>query len=135
MLEWTCYSQYGCPSGHSMLGIILIEFIIRFFARVHKTIYKYIGIFYFIGFLLELLVMFSRIILGMHSLNQVLFGFMIGVYTFIPYYLFVEALLLKLCLRIFRSQKSVVVLMIIILAMIICIGIELLITLSIQYDN
>jgi len=24
MLEWTCYSEYGCPSGHSMLGLILM---------------------------------------------------------------------------------------------------------------
>lgn len=24
MLEWTCYTEYGCPSGHSMLGLVLI---------------------------------------------------------------------------------------------------------------
>jgi membrane-associated phospholipid phosphatase len=33
MLEWTCYSEFGSPSGHSMLGLILMEFIARFFMR------------------------------------------------------------------------------------------------------
>ena len=64
--------------------------------------------------------MFSRIILGMHSLNQVLFGFMIGVYTFIPYYLFVENLLLKVSLTLFRSirlKKSLIYFIYIIILM------------------
>ena len=37
MLEWTCYTEYGCPSGHSMLGLILIEFIIRFINRTMEV--------------------------------------------------------------------------------------------------
>lgn len=24
MLEWTCYTEYGMPSGHSMLGLVLM---------------------------------------------------------------------------------------------------------------
>ena len=135
MLEWTCYTEYGCPSGHSMLGIVLIEFIIRFFARVHQPIYKYIGIFYVIGLLFEFLVMFSRIILGMHSFNQVLFGFMIGVYTFIPYYLFVEMWLLKLCLNIFNTKKPSLYLSMFIILISVCIGIELIVVLVPSYDN
>ena len=135
MLEWTCYTEYGCPSGHSMLGIILIEFIIRFFARVNSCVSKYIGIFYFIGFIFELLVMFSRVILGMHSFNQVLFGLMIGLYTFVPYYLFIELWILKYCLTIFKSQKSVIILVTLLILMLISFGVEVLSTFLPQYNN
>lgn len=98
MLEWTCYTEYGCPSGHAMMGIILMEFIVRFFARSSRFVAKYIVLFYFLIIFLELIVMFSRIFLGMHAINQVMFGFMIGVYSFIPYYLFVERWILHVCL-------------------------------------
>ncbi len=98
MLEWTCYTEYGCPSGHAMMGVILMEFIVRFFARSSKFVAKYIVLFYFLIIFLELIVMFSRIFLGMHAINQVMFGFMIGVYSFIPYYLFVERWILHACL-------------------------------------
>lgn len=29
-----------------MMGIVLLEFIVRFFARVHRCVNKYIGLFY-----------------------------------------------------------------------------------------
>jgi membrane-associated phospholipid phosphatase len=77
------------PSGHAMMGVILMEFILRFFTRVSKFVKKYVAFFYIIVLIFEFLVMFSRVILGMHALNQVLFGFMIGCYSFVPYYLFV----------------------------------------------
>ena len=35
------------PSGHSMMAIILMEFVVRFYARVNKFVDKYIGVFYF----------------------------------------------------------------------------------------
>ena len=82
------------PSGHAMLAIVLMEYIVRFFARVNKFVSKHIWGFYVLVILFEFAVMFSRVILGMHSMNQVMFGFMIGCYTFVPYYLFVERLLL-----------------------------------------
>jgi membrane-associated phospholipid phosphatase len=95
------------PSGHSMMAIILLEFVVRFYARVHKFVAKYIAVFYFFIILFEICVMFSRVILGMHSFNQVLLGCLIGCYTFVPYYLFAEKFILKWVLSIFRSQKSV----------------------------
>lgn len=52
MFEWTCYTEFGCPSGHSMMGIILLEFIVRFFARVHKFVSKYIVFFYILALVL-----------------------------------------------------------------------------------
>ena len=72
-----------------MMAIVLLEFIVRFYARVSKFVAKYIAVFYFLILVFELCVMFSRVILGMHSFNQVLLGLLIGSYTFVPYYLFV----------------------------------------------
>ena len=33
MLEWTCYTEYGSPSGHSALVIVLLDFFVRFGCR------------------------------------------------------------------------------------------------------
>jgi len=33
MLEWTCYTEYGSPSGHAMLSIVLFEFLVRFLSK------------------------------------------------------------------------------------------------------
>lgn len=52
MKSWTCFTDFGCPSGHSMLAIVILEFILRFFARVHKCIYNYIGLFYILIFVI-----------------------------------------------------------------------------------
>lgn len=108
MESWTCYTDYGCPSGHSMLAIVLLEFLLRFFCRVHKGCSRFIVLGYALVFCLELLVMFSRVMLGMHSLNEVLFGLSIGLYSFIPYYLFAERQIMRLILYIFTHQRSLV---------------------------
>jgi membrane-associated phospholipid phosphatase len=77
------------PSGHAMMAVVLMEFIVRFFARVSKFVQKYIILFYLLVVFFEISVMFSRVILGMHSLNQVLFGCLIGCFSLIPYYLYI----------------------------------------------
>jgi hypothetical protein len=135
MIEWTCYTEYGMPSGHSMLAIVLMEFILRFFARVNKFVNKYIAFFYILIVIFEFLVMFSRMFLGMHSLNQVLFGCMLGVYTFVPYYLFVERLILKWVIYIFRNPKSPLTAIILLSSALISLSIALLLTLLIGYQN
>jgi phosphotransferase system glucose/maltose/N-acetylglucosamine-specific IIC component len=55
---------------------------------------------------LELLVMFSRVYLGMHSINQVLFGLMIGCFSMVVYYLFVEQYLYVLSLKYLAEGKK-----------------------------
>ncbi|MBS1889857.1 MAG: phosphatase PAP2 family protein [Actinobacteria bacterium] len=99
MLEWTCYTEYGSPSGHSMLSIVLLEFLVRFMTRKIKCAARFNYLWYTLVFLLELLVMFSRVYLGMHSLNQVLFGMMLGCYSMVVYYLYAEHWLFTHCLR------------------------------------
>lgn len=99
MLEWTCYTEYGCPSGHAMLGLILIEFMIRYFSREYNLTRKPRIVLFMGGVLLQGTVIFSRIILGMHSINQVLFGALLGLYSLLPYYMYMEKFILKICLK------------------------------------
>ncbi len=95
-----------------MLGLILIEFIVRYLSRSFNIQGKTkIGIITF-GIFLQILVVYSRMILGMHSLNQVLFGISLGLYSFLPYYMYMEKFILKICLRIcnkaYRRQNLIV---------------------------
>lgn len=50
--------------------------------------------------------MFSRLYLGMHSLNQIMLGFMIGAFSLIPYYLYVEKTLYSFCLHYLSSSSK-----------------------------
>lgn len=52
-----------------MLGLVLMEFIIRFFARQYDCARRFTWLLYIILFILQILVMFSRVILGMHTFN------------------------------------------------------------------
>lgn len=71
----------------------------RFLSRKSKVVNKYRSVFYFFVLVLELLVMFSRVYLGMHSINQVLFGLMIGCFSIVIYYVYVEPYLYILGLK------------------------------------
>lgn len=51
--------------------------------------------------------MFSRLYLGMHSLNQIMLGFMIGAFSLIPYYLYVEKYLYFFCLYFLSGSSKI----------------------------
>ena len=73
-----CSSSYGNPSAHSFFSIStylsLAQCIIDFFEL--KRLYS-ILIYIFIGFIV-LLINFSRILLGVHSIGQAIFGDTLG---------------------------------------------------------
>ena len=80
---FSCNSGYGNPSGHSMtsvcvylsLATILTDF--KIFQKNKKgIIYKVI--IYFLFVIVIIMVMISRIILGAHSINQVIYGCLLG---------------------------------------------------------
>lgn len=118
-----------------MLGLVIIEFLIRYSVRTSETMRNKVGILYVIGFLVQMLVVFSRILLGMHSLNQVLMGFLMACYSFIPYYLYMEEFILKLCMKIpslYYRGYSLFINMMLVLAFM---SIQIIITYAISYDN
>lgn len=106
MLEWTCYTEYGSPSGHSALAIVLLDFLVRFACRWSNKLLRVRWLLYIFILCFQILVMFSRLYLGMHSLNQIMLGFMIGSFSLILYYLYVEKQLYSFCLHFLSSQNK-----------------------------
>ena len=83
ILDVVCNSGYGNPSGHSVTSTtyyLTLPHIVTNFDFFRKTITgQILRIVIFILFgCLGVLVMISRIMLGAHSINQVIFGFSIG---------------------------------------------------------
>jgi membrane-associated phospholipid phosphatase len=70
MLEWSCPGSFGFPSGHSWYAVLFYEPIISdFIGSRGKN--KYVLVFVLMT---GLFVPLSRLYLGSHSLNQVVYG-------------------------------------------------------------
>jgi undecaprenyl-diphosphatase len=78
LLTFSCNYGYGNPSGHSFTSIVvylcLAHILITYF-KVSRNIKIIIFIFFLF---LSFLIILSRVILGSHSINQVLYGFSLG---------------------------------------------------------
>ena len=74
----TCEPGYGNPSGHSFQFTSNLLAFVQMFIDLFKLSKKYTIIIYIISAILILSINFSRIILGVHSLNQVIFGDTLG---------------------------------------------------------
>jgi membrane-associated phospholipid phosphatase len=91
--DWVCYMEFGMPSGHCFLGVVLLEFVVRQFVlrgeqavslnnpSKRRYIYRKSQIIFavLLGFLV-LCIAFSRLYLGMHTYAQVLLGLVCGIY-------------------------------------------------------
>jgi len=83
LLDVVCNSGYGNPSGHSVTStayyLTLPHIVTNFPFFTRDTKGKIVKLIIFILFIiLAVLVMSSRIILAAHSINQVLYGFTLG---------------------------------------------------------
>ena len=92
ILDIVCNKGYGNPSGHSLssttLYLSLSHIINNYFSCLKNR--KILKIIIFIIFsILILLIMISRFILSAHSLNQILYGFSLGIGL---YFLFIHIL-------------------------------------------
>ena len=89
-----------------MLGMVLMEFLCRFAIRTHPTkLLRWRTLLFFLVFLLQSAVIFSRLILGMHSFNQVLVGAVMGVYALLFYYTVAEKWVLRYLTVLIRTQR------------------------------
>ena len=84
ILDIVCNSGYGNPSGHSLTSAAFyptLPHIFTNFAFFKKDmIRKILRIIIFVLFhILGFLVMISRVILAAHSLNQIIYGFTLGI--------------------------------------------------------
>lgn len=77
-LTFSCNYGYGNPSGHSLTSISLYlslsHVLVKYF-KINGTFKKLLFIFFI---LFSVLIALSRFILAAHSLNQILYGFLLG---------------------------------------------------------
>ena len=74
----TCETGYGNPSGHSFQFTSNLLAFAQMFIDFFKLSRKYCIIIYIICSILILSINFSRIVFGVHSINQVIFGDTLG---------------------------------------------------------
>jgi len=78
LLTYTCNYGYGNPSGHSLTSISLYLCLSHVLVN-HFRISPMFNILIFMLFIIfSVLIMISRYILGAHSINQILYGFSLG---------------------------------------------------------
>jgi membrane-associated phospholipid phosphatase len=99
--EWFCPKDFGNPSGHSFAIFPLYEPLIS----------KYVG-FDTYGLSWTLLVIFgfcvpfSRTYLGVHSVNQILFGLTLGITATLMYRYGIRLALYKVFARIYKQKLN-----------------------------
>ena len=74
----TCESGYGNPSGHSFQFTSNLLALVQMFIDLFELNKKYCIIIYAVSAILILSINLSRIVLGVHSINQVIFGDTLG---------------------------------------------------------
>ena len=85
LFKGLCDGGFGNPSGHSLVSAFIY---LNFYHYLIKLKYisenKLLKIFYgFLFSILSILVFISRYILGLHSLNQIIFGAFLGIWIFL----------------------------------------------------
>ena len=84
LFQGKCETSYGNPSGHSLIAFYFYLSFAYYlcknnFMKYNKSIK--IGI-YITAFILSVLTAFSRLVLGVHSLDQVIYGSFLGIFAF-----------------------------------------------------
>ena len=109
-LEPSCNGGFGNPSGHSMSSSAVYLSLWHIFSNYEYFEKSYLKKFLlFIYFsLIIFLVIFSRLVLAAHTINQVLFGYLLGisVYLFHFYVFQIDKLSSRDFFELFRSKRK-----------------------------
>lgn len=79
-MDWFCPTGFGNPSGHSFGIVALYEPLFSDFVGTGAS-----NFFIFTWIIVVGLVMFSRLYLGVHSLDQIFFGALLGLFFVVVY--------------------------------------------------
>ena len=79
-----CEADYGKPSGHALSSTLLIPFLLHLIYKPSNWIGK-ITIYVFTCFILFSII-FSRLYLGKHSINQLILGVSIGMFFYVVFF-------------------------------------------------
>ena len=80
IIEWFCPVDFGNPSGHSFIAFAMYEPLLSDFVGTGKK-----KVFLIIWVVVAVLVIISRMYLGAHSLDQVVYGSLIGLSFLVIY--------------------------------------------------
>lgn len=106
----SCNVGFGNPSGHSMSSSAVYLSIwhilitkIEFFEK--RTLLKILLLIFFL--MVIIMIIFSRLVLGAHSINQVLYGGLLGIAVYLAHFYVLEMHKLKAreFFEIFRSKR------------------------------
>ena len=107
-----CDGGFGNPSGHALISffdyLTLLHFVLNHKHIKDKIIVKIILVIIFL--LWTILVAFSRIVLGVHSINQIIYGTLLGVWIFvcIIYVFKCDKMTTKFYRKFFRENKYII---------------------------
>lgn len=85
LFQGQCETSYGNPSGHSLISFyfyLSLSYYICMLESVKNNKTRKI-IVYLIGIFVACLTAFSRLVLGVHAIDQVLYGGVVGIWMFI----------------------------------------------------
>ena len=84
LFKGKCETSYGNPSGHSMISFFFFLSLSYYICMLEKfkNNYTYKTITYLVGIFIAGLIAYSRLALGVHALDQVLYGSAIGIWVF-----------------------------------------------------
>jgi membrane-associated phospholipid phosphatase len=87
-----CSSQFGNPSGHTLMATTMIQsYLLNSFPLTGSNSKNYLGVLVWtIGYIYVGIIGYSRLFLGAHTLNQVVFGFLIGEWLVLSYFFLVQ---------------------------------------------
>jgi membrane-associated phospholipid phosphatase len=80
ILEWFCPTDFGNPSGHSFIAFAMYEPLLSDFLGTGKQ-----RLYLFVWGFIAVLVVISRMYLGAHSFDQVVYGSLIGLSFLVIY--------------------------------------------------
>jgi membrane-associated phospholipid phosphatase len=127
LLKYKCDGGYGNPSGHSFISTYVylsFYFILSKNELIkNKKILK--NIFLGCSLLLILLIMLSRVYLGLHTINQIIYGSLLGLFSFYLDYFVFEIINMDINYykKLFKSKK---IMKIFIISILICLVLLLL---------
>lgn len=92
LFKGSCDGGFGNPSGHSLISLFIYLSFFHYLIKIkyineNKLLKILLGILFSV---LTILVLISRFILGLHSINQIIFGAFIGIWIFLFMFILFE---------------------------------------------
>ena len=83
LLKGKCETSYGNPSGHSLAAFYFFLSLSYFICKSKINSFVFKIFVYSINIIIAGIIAFSRIVLGVHSIDQVLYGTTLGIWIFL----------------------------------------------------